>query len=62
MEAAEASLCYFFKNWLMKLKCPNSEMHVYLHFDQKVVFSWPPRPSKYIKSGRKTLYISLFLN
>ena len=23
MEAAEASLCYLFKNWLMKLKCPN---------------------------------------
>ena len=22
-EAVEASLCYFFKNWLMKLKCPN---------------------------------------
>jgi hypothetical protein len=22
-EAAEASLCYFFENWLMKLKCPH---------------------------------------
>ena len=22
-EVVEASLCYFFKNWLMKLKCPN---------------------------------------
>ena len=22
-EAVEASLCYFFENWLMKLKCPN---------------------------------------
>ena len=22
-EAAEASPCYFFQNWLMKLKCPN---------------------------------------
>ena len=22
-EAVEASWCYFFKNWLMKLKCPN---------------------------------------
>ena len=31
-------------------------MHRYLHSDQKVVFRWPPRSSKYIKSGRKTLY------
>ena len=23
LEAAEVSLCYFFENWLMKLKCPN---------------------------------------
>ena len=23
LEAVEASLCYFFDNWLMKLKCPN---------------------------------------
>ena len=22
-EAVEASLCYFFENWLMKIKCPN---------------------------------------
>ena len=32
-----------------------SGIHRYLHFDQKIVFSWPPRSSKYIKSGRKTL-------
>ena len=23
LEAVEASLCYFFENWLMKRKCPN---------------------------------------
>ena len=23
LEAVEANLCYFFENWLMKLKCPN---------------------------------------
>ena len=26
-----------------------------LHYSLKVVFSWPPRSSKYINSGRKTL-------
>ena len=33
-----------------------SGIHRYLYFDQKVVFSWPQRSSKYVKSGRKTLY------
>ena len=39
-EAAEASLCYFLENWLMKLKCPNlrnTQICMYLHFDPKVV-------------------------
>ena len=29
----------------------------YLHFDQKAVYSWPQRSSKYVKSNRKTLYL-----
>ena len=54
-EAVEASLCYFLKHWLMKLKCPNIRTHWYLHHNQKVIFRWSPKPSKYIKTGRKTL-------
>ena len=76
MEAVEAILCYFFENWLMKLKCPNprtsdysvirgpcltSEIHRYLHFDIKVVFSWSPRSSKYNKSGRRALYVYILV-
>ena len=41
-EAVEASLCYFFENWLMKLKCPNHVgINRYPH--QKGFFSCPQR-------------------
>ena len=57
LEAVEASLCYFFENWCLKLKCPNLRNTQIPSFDLKVVFRWPSRSSKYIKSSRKTLYI-----
>ena len=34
-----------------------SGTHWYLHYNLKVIFRWSPRPSKYIKTGQKTLYI-----
>ena len=40
-EAVEASLCYFFENWLMKFKCPNLKNRGrYLLYNLNVVFSW----------------------
>ena len=34
-----------------------SKIHRYFHFDQKLVFRWSPWSLKYIKTGRKTLYM-----
>ena len=45
-EAVEASLCYLFKNCLMKLKCPNLRNTQIPPYDLIVVFRWPPRSSK----------------
>ena len=39
-----------------------SEIQRYLHCDQKNVFSWPPRSSKYIKSCRKPFMIISWKN
>ena len=36
-----------------------SETHWCLHYNLKVIFRWSPRPLKYIKTGRKTLYSDL---
>ena len=52
-EAVEASLCYFLKTGWWNSNAQTSEGHRYLHFDQKVVFRWPQRSSKYDKSGER---------
>jgi hypothetical protein len=45
----------FLKTGWWNSNAQTSGVHWYLHFDLKVVFRWPPRSPKYIKSGWKTL-------
>ena len=46
----------FLKTGWWNSNAQTSVTHWYLHYNQKVIFRWSPRPSKYIKTGRKTLY------
>ena len=43
----------FFQKLAGETQMPKPQEYTYLHFGQKVVFSWPPRSSKYVKSGQR---------
>ena len=43
-EAVEASLCYFFENWLIKLKCPNLLKPLGTIIHQNSQFYYPSEP------------------
>ena len=43
-EAVEASLCYFFENWLMKLKCPKLLKPLGTLIHQNSQFYYPSEP------------------
>ena len=43
-EAVEASLCYFFENWFMKLKCPHLLKPLGTIFQQNYWFFYPSEP------------------
>ena len=43
-EAVEASLCYFFENWLIKLKCPNLLKPLGTIIHQHSQFYYPLEP------------------
>ena len=55
-EAVEASLCYFFEIGWWNSNAQTSGTCRYLQYNLKLVFSWPPRSSKYIKASSNTLY------
>ena len=46
-EAVEASRCFFFENWLMKLKCPNLLRPLSRHHISKKIIN-PSEPFSYI--------------
>ena len=47
-EAVEASRCYFFKNWLMKLKCPHLLKPLGTIIQQNCWFFYPSKPFSFV--------------